>query len=53
MKTNRELNHAEIGGEMTAGCGNGCDEPLPDLIRELLQLIQAERLEDARLGDGV
>ena len=42
MKRNRQLNHAEVGSEMTARLGEHRDEFLPDFLGEGGKLLQRE-----------
>jgi hypothetical protein len=45
MKTKREFNDAEVRREMSTGLGDGLDELLANLSRELLKLPGLEPFE--------
>ncbi|GAA3294298.1 hypothetical protein GCM10020295_18450 [Streptomyces cinereospinus] len=47
-----QLDHAEVGAQVAAGLGDGLDKEGPDLLRQLVQLLQAEPVQIARSRDA-
>ncbi len=47
-----QLDHAEVGPEVSAGLGDGVDEERPDLFGELLQLLGGEPVQVTRSVDA-
>ena len=52
MQGDRQLDHTEIRPEVAAGARDVLDEELADLGGELLELLDAQRVEIPGAGDG-
>jgi hypothetical protein len=52
VQRDRQLDDPEVGAQVTACACDVLDEEAADLVRELLELIDAQRVEVAGSGDG-
>jgi hypothetical protein len=49
----RDLARAEVGAEVPADLADGVDQQLPDLLRDLLELVLSEAVQVLGLVDAV
>src|SRR5690606_14205642 len=52
MQSDRQFDHSEVRGEMTAGHGDLREDELPDLLAQLDQLVWRELTQVGRLADS-
>ena len=53
MQRDRELDHAEIGPEMSAGLGENLDQLVAHFLRELRQILFPERFDVRRRTNSI